>query len=319
MLVTASLSRSTLAAGPGPSSQIEITCIPVPMDPSKTSVVTIGKLRFMGGLDLRSPHRNFGGWSDLRVESGGAGLIAISDRGFWLRSKLVQDKTGSLMSLSEGELAPMLDRKGKPLRSPFSDAESMVQTAEGWILSYEGEHRLELYSGEWPFTVAPMVVPSPPGLASAPKNQGIEASVALTDGSLVFFTEGLKAEGGLRAWIRHSGGDYLAFVYVPAPGFAPTAATRLPSGDIVVLERRLSISEGWQARIVRVDAGSIEGGARIVGEELALISKPLTVDNYEGISAMASPDGRGTLLYILSDDNFNLFERTLLLQFSYEG
>ncbi|MEI6875610.1 MAG: esterase-like activity of phytase family protein [Spirochaetota bacterium] len=319
MLAAVALSPPILAAGPEPSSHIVITCHAVPLDPSNASLSTVGRLRFVSGLALNSRDRNFGGWSDLWVGASGGELIALSDRAHWLRCRIMMDGAGSLMGLADAEIIPMLDPKGRPLIPPRSDAESMVSTAEGRILSFEGRHRLVLYPGEWPFTLESREIPAPPGLSSAPDNQGIEASVALADGSLVFFTEGLKAEGGLRAWIRRSVGDYLPLVYVPAPGFAPTAATRLPSGDILVLERRLSILEGWQARIVRVEAGAFDGGARIVGEELALISSPLTVDNFEGISAMASPDGQGTLIYILSDDNFMFFERTLLLQFSYEG
>ena len=41
---------------------------------------------------------------------------------------------------------------------------------------------------------------------------------------------------------------------------------------------------------------------------------PATVDNFEGIAAVRRADG-GVRLYILSDDNFNARQRTLLLAF----
>jgi hypothetical protein len=41
---------------------------------------------------------------------------------------------------------------------------------------------------------------------------------------------------------------------------------------------------------------------------------PRSVDNFEGVAARAAPGG-GMLIYILSDDNTNLLQRTLLLQF----
>ena len=62
----------------------------------------------------------------------------------------------------------------------------------------------------------------------------------------------------------------------------------------------------------------IKPGARMLGLELAQITPPLSVDNFEGLAVF--PDERGgTIIYILSDDNFNPFQRTLLLQFRLPG
>ena len=47
------------------------------------------------------------------------------------------------------------------------------------------------------------------------------------------------------------------------------------------------------------------------GREIGLITKPLTVDNFEGIAATRLLDG--TLrLYLISDDNFSDRQQTLL-------
>ena len=50
------------------------------------------------------------------------------------------------------------------------------------------------------------------------------------------------------------------------------------------------------------------------GALLARFARPLTVDNYEGVAVTRDADGV-TLVYILSDDNFNFLQRTLLLLF----
>ena len=49
------------------------------------------------------------------------------------------------------------------------------------------------------------------------------------------------------------------------------------------------------------------------GEEVLRFAAPLPVDNFEGVSAVRV-DGR-TLVAMLSDDNQNLLQRTLLLLF----
>ena len=63
-----------------------------------------------------------------------------------------------------------------------------------------------------------------------------------------------------------------------------------------------------------VSAEDIQPGAELSGTELAVLEPPVTTDNYEGISAVRQPDGK-VMLYIVSDDNFWGFQRTLLLMF----
>ena len=55
-------------------------------------------------------------------------------------------------------------------------------------------------------------------------------------------------------------------------------------------------------------------GALLEGTEIARISLPLTVDNFEGLGLRRDRDGR-LLVYLISDDNFNPLQRTLLLMF----
>ena len=47
------------------------------------------------------------------------------------------------------------------------------------------------------------------------------------------------------------------------------------------------------------------------------MARPLTVDNYEGLSAIPAKDG-SVRFYLLSDDNFQSSQRTLLLAFDWK-
>ena len=75
-----------------------------------------------------------------------------------------------------------------------------------------------------------------------------------------------------------------------------------------------TILGGFGARIMRIPASEIRPGAELSGTELAVLDQPVTVDNYEGISAVRQPDGK-VMLYVVSDDNFWGFQRTLMLMF----
>ena len=83
---------------------------------------------------------------------------------------------------------------------------------------------------------------------------------------------------------------------------------------MLVLSRSFSVIGGVKARVERIHAGAIAAGAVLKGDLVAGFEPPLTVDNFEGLAVADGGDG-GTLVYILSDDNFNFFQRTLLLLF----
>ena len=46
------------------------------------------------------------------------------------------------------------------------------------------------------------------------------------------------------------------------------------------------------------------------------LAPPLTVDNFEGLTSVPTPDG-GTRFYIVSDDNGSNTQRTLLFAFDW--
>ncbi|MCH8214638.1 MAG: esterase-like activity of phytase family protein, partial [Proteobacteria bacterium] len=71
---------------------------------------------------------------------------------------------------------------------------------------------------------------------------------------------------------------------------------------------------GVAVRLVRIDSATIRPGARLEGRVLAEIRPPLTVDNFEGVDARRGPGGK-TLIYVVSDDNYNPLQSTLLLMF----
>jgi hypothetical protein len=66
-----------------------------------------------------------------------------------------------------------------------------------------------------------------------------------------------------------------------------------------------------------IEAEQVRPGAVLKGREIAEIRLPHAVDNMEGVAARRGADGE-TLIYLISDDNFNALQRTLLLMFALE-
>jgi hypothetical protein len=102
--------------------------------------------------------------------------------------------------------------------------------------------------------------------------------------------------------------------YVADHDFKPTGAARLPDGDILILERRFSRMSVPGARIVRLRGDALKPSARLQGDELARIEPPMTFDNFEGIATRVGPQGE-IFIYVISDDNYFILQRTLLLVF----
>jgi len=71
---------------------------------------------------------------------------------------------------------------------------------------------------------------------------------------------------------------------------------------------------GVRIRVMTADAADFRPGNLVTAREIARLASPLAVDNLEGVSATKGPRGE-TLLWLISDDNFNALQRNLLLLF----
>lgn len=307
-----------LMAAPAAADPIAVRSESLGLHPADREIDKVGALKFRGGLVLTSPDRRFGGFSALVVSRDGARLTAVSDRGYWIAARLTYDARGDLRGLAETELGDLLDLQGKPIAgTPQDDAEAIAIKGDRFIVAFERRHRLWSYDMATGLRGKASSYPAPPGVESAPSNEGIEALTTLQDGRLLALTENYHAgQGEVIGWIEEAGG-WRRLSYVLTGLFKPVGATTLPSGEVVVLERRYTVLGGVASRLARISPGQAAPGARIEGEEMAVLDRPLVAENFEGIDSRRGAAGE-TLLYVLSDDNYNPFQRTLLLMFEIE-
>lgn len=300
-------------AGPDP---IQITVREVPLNQQNTTQSRIGRLIYRGGLSLTANDSRFGGWSDVDISESGVRLTAISDRGFWFDADLAYDEQGNLKALDDGRLGLLRNLAGRPQPGLVGDAEGLGRAPDGsFFVSYERRHRIWLYPAvEPPFSQPARIVPMPRESAEIPENGGIEAIARLPGGRLFALTEEFYTDSGLNIGWVGDGRTWSRLTYQAGPDFKPTSAASLPNGDVFILERRLTKFGVPGARIVRLSADEIRPGARLQGTQLALIELPLTLDNFEGITARPGP-GDEVFLYLISDDNYFFLQRTLLLMF----
>jgi hypothetical protein len=282
---------------------------PVPLDARNAARERVGCLLFRGGLEIRSRDARVGGLSGLELTGDGR-LLAVTDQGNWLRARLLYSD-GRLTGLDAAVLGALEGPDGQALRSKHEqDAESLARLPDGrYLIGFERWHRV----WSWWEGGRPMPFAVPDGLESAPENAGAEALTVLPDGDVVIVTEELRGSWGVRGW-RGLPGAWQAFE-TPAVGLEwPSGAATLPSGDVILLERGYTPQRGSVVRLRRLPAADLREGARVSGAVLAVLSAPLTVDNFEGVAAERGPSGE-VRIYLVSDDNFSADQRSLLMMF----
>ena len=275
-----------------------------------------GRLTPLGALVLDADTIGFGGLSGLHL-SDDLRLTAISDLARWMTARLVL-RDGRPEGLAELRTGWLKDGAGQPLsRGHNGDSEALARLPDGsWLVGFERWHRIRAYRDlDGPGTY----VEAPPGLELAPGNGGLESLAVLADGRWLAITEGFAVLGqrGLRqAWLGRPGG-WMPLAYRPSDRFEPADAAPLPDGGALVLERSFSIFAGFGGRLVRLSAAQLRDatpGTVLMGEPILRLAAPLPTDNFEAVGT-ARHAGQ-TLVALLSDDNENMLQRSLLLLFA---
>lgn len=303
----------SLLALPAAAEPIALTAVGKQLNAEDLTQSRVGRLAWRGTLELSSGDGRFGGYSGLLISPDGAALTAVSDLGHWLTGRPAYDGAGRLTGLEGAEIRPLRGEDGQPLRGKAeADAEGLTRDAQGRLLvSFERDHRILAYAG---LDSAATALPAPPA-RPMDGNAGLEALEALPGGGLLAITESGEAEGG-GAFLWQAG-RWHPLGYPRTRNLSAVGAAAAPDGAVYLVERSWSLVGGLDLRIVRLRAADIRPGAKLRPEELAVLRPPLMVDNFEAIAARVTPQGE-TLLYLLSDNNLNPVQRTLLSVFAVE-
>jgi hypothetical protein len=301
---------------------IDIEARPIPaFDTRDRSHLRFGSLQYRSGLVLTSQFSGFGGLSGLRLDSKGERFIAISDKGMWFTGRIVY-RGDAMVGLADVEAAPILGADSRPIAGRgWYDTESIALDGPLVYVGIERVNQLLRFDfGKDGTRSLGQVVSTPAGVRKLPNNKGLE--------SLVVMPKGLPLAGTLIAISERgldSSGNILAFLIGgTTPGqfsirrtndFDISDAVALPSGDLLVLERKFSLLAGMVVRIRRMPLKSVISGITLDGPSIFEADLGYEIDNLEGIDAHTAADG-SIVLTLVSDDNFSMIQRTLLLQFT---
>lgn len=280
-----------------------------------------GSLRVEGVWEVSSADRRVGGFSALTA-TGPEELVAISDAAQIAR-----------IALREGEPSRIrIADPARPVRPPSGvaletkgiwDVESLARDpASGSLwLGFESSNVIERYTPD--FRMAASVQPA--AMRDWSANSGPEAMARLGDGRFLVVEEGTPDmfgsdhRGLLFAGDPTEGHRPVQFRLASPDGYRPVDAAALSGGKVLVLLRRVvwGVPPRFESALMLVDVDAIEQGARVEGTMLGALPAAVPGENYEGL-AIGGQTADAVTLWLISDDNFVDFQRTLIVKLRFD-
>lgn len=260
----------------------------------------------VGIWSLTSGRDEFGGLSGL-VTSESGDLMAVSDQGQFI--VLPTDReTGAPAEF--GRIAPMRGEDGEPLAGKTQgDAEGLAMRDGVAFVSFERDHRVSAFDLQGCRGAAREVVLSRlnPALAGIelPNNRGPEGLALMRDGTLRVGIEARDTSAAVSGTLTMDGA-LTDIVETNPPAFQLLTGIDHRDGLTAIVYRAYDPVRGNRISFT-VDRGE----AQIASGSL---KPPEPVDNIEGIAIGPLKNGQRKL-WLISDDNFNPRQRTLLFAF----
>ena len=282
-------------------------------------------LIFRGGLELRSATDTFGGLSAVGFTGADGKLLMVSDRGNFVSGQLIYDDAKAPLSLVGVTVEPIQNSKGADLPRAFArDAEALAiierpDNKSVVRVGFENLTRVADFHLENGVPAGPaMDVTIPEWLTATRTNESLEAvcvapATSPIAGSTLLLTEGVVDNDGAHSGWLLGKNDRGPMSYRSGSGTDPTDCAFLPNGDLLVLERGVVLVT-FAARLVRIKAADVKPGTEMKGEVLFEATGG-DLDNMEGLAVHQTPAGE-TRITLVSDNNFNDWERSILLEFT---
>ncbi|WP_411290416.1 esterase-like activity of phytase family protein [Sphingorhabdus sp.] len=293
-----------------PSYSQDISFTRLLLNPENAAQRKVGALDFVAAWEMRSRNDNFGGISALSAIGDGQ-FIGVGDAG-----TLIKFTLNSGARISQSSIAPLPALQGPEMSFRDRDSEGIAHdpaSGQFWV-SFEGHHAIRRYSASFGQQTALI---RPVDMQEWPRNKGAECIIRLNDGRFIVIAE--SVDDGTHPALLFSGDPVeqgsavTAFRFRPPTGYRVTDGVQLPDGRIAIINRAIGFPGGFSAKVSILDLPAINRNSIVYAKVIASLAAPLLVDNLEGITA--TEEGQYTYLWLVSDNNFSIFQRTILMKF----
>jgi hypothetical protein len=285
-------------------------------------------IRLLGTLDLARSTPNgdpIAGLSGLAWDADRERLYGISDFGELFHFRPVIEN-GELTDVELLEHVPLRDASGHALAGVWADAEGLAAVyadndraddTELWV-SFERRPRIWRYRTDGAL-IAPLSVPADLTRVEtySGQNKALEAVAARGPDDWLCAPERPLA-GTEGEWVPLIAADGRRWRYPLSgePNASVTALEVMSGGALLVLERSfVSVFRPLIIQLRRVRLGDEDPNAGLVAESIAVFDNGAgwRVDNFEGLTRQ-----RDERYFMISDDNGNGYQRTLLMYFEVQ-
>lgn len=322
---TAALALAAMLAAPAGAVELTVGAVQITEFRGVALDSQVDRLIWRGGIAMVSQDDTFGGLSGLAFTGPDQRVALVSDRGNFISGQLAYDEANRLFGFIGVRIEPIQNSKGAPLPRQYSrDAEAIAAVLRDGVpvavrVGFEHLTRVaEFALTEGVPGGAAKEVEIPKWLTDTRTNESLEAvcmapAASPIAGSTLLLTEGVIDDDGQHvAWLLGQN-ERGSLSYQSSPDVNPTDCAFLPNGDLLVLERGVSFLS-FTMTLRRVPAADVRPGNLMKGEVL-LSASGGAIDNMEQVAVHVAPGGE-TRIVLGSDNNFNDWERNLLLEFA---
>lgn len=265
-----------------------------------------GEARFTDSFIWTKNERRFGGFSGIEVSADGSRFTAISDRARIISGRFIREN-GRIVAIESTPMRRLMGDDGERQKIRLADSEGLAIGRDGTTyVSYEGDARVSAY----PTLDKAVWLPQPEAFQHLQDNSSLEA-LAIDDRGRLYTLPERSGEltRPFPVW-RYDGGWQQVYEISRRGGFLAVGADIGPDGRFYLLEREFT-GFGFRSRVRRFDISE----DALDNETTLLESGVLRHDNLEGIAVWRDETG-SIRLTMISDDNFNAFQRTQIVEYT---
>jgi hypothetical protein len=285
-----------------------------PLSPAHIKDGNFMKIKILDSKELATPMVDglkFCEISDIAYDANDDIFYALSDKGnlFWLK---IEIKKKTLLSVKILASKALRDKQGRVLRGDRGDSESLALVDDAILVSFERNPRILKYDKKLRYQKT-LPLPQPLSHISSyrGKNDALEAlTYSQKHGYIVTSEYPLKGQKGAYHDIYTSKGKRCG-VKLLDKGHAITEMEMMPDGNLLLLLRKFTLRDfSFESALMKVSLDAKDGVCE--SEMLAWMSSKngWKIDNFEGLTHL-----KDNLYLMISDDNNNPFEKTILTLF----
>jgi hypothetical protein len=295
---------------------IEIACLP-----HKTFSNADNTAKIMGAVELRSTDEDFGGLSALLMLPDKQKTYLLNDRAYLIvADSIINPETLAIECFKNALIRPLRGRSTNPLTGHYADAEGLSFDSDGKkiLVSFERHHRVVTYNPTQK-KLLPQKQYEALNNKNLPFNESYESVLRLKDKSIIAFPERYEVQEEILIGFRLlPDGKTVKNLYLKRDGgFWLTDIAQLANGDFITLERSFNIFDGMKTHMRHIKHDDFLSGKTADGKIIFTMQAGDGVDNFEGLDIVPQKDGT-YMMYLSSDNNFSMLQKTLILSLSYK-